>query len=504
MSVGLVSDLVLQQLRQPADGPRMPLKLQVYEALRQAILENRLAAGTRLPATRALADELGVGRNTVMRAYEQLLAEGYVEGKVGSGTYVAETLQDSPSGEHRPPPVSTRPGRPRLSRRGDWIASHAAASSIQHGAFMPGIPDVELFPHKLWRRLVDRYLRAEHSRLLQYAAGGYGPLRVVLAQYLRVTRFVPCDPRQVIIVNGSHQALDLCARMLADIDDTVWIEEPGYWGARHVFHSNGLQIRAIKVDEAGIAPDAADWVQPPRLIFVSPSCQYPTGAVLTLPRRRALLEGAQAHGAWVIEDDYDNELRYHKQPLASLYGLAGSDSVIYIGTFSKVMFPGLRLAYLVVPPALVDAFSVGNAELYREGRLVEQAALAEFISEGHLASHIRKMRMVYAERQSVLRERLESRLGDQVVLSGGQAGIHLLYRLPAGVDDERLAREAMAAGVIIRPLSLYYHEPSNRQSGMMLGYAGVKTERIRRAADSLAEVVEKHQRQPTGRKRRTR
>ncbi len=328
---------------------------------------------------------------------------------------------------------------------------------------------------------------------MQYAAGGYGPLKAALAEHLRVSRLISCDPRQILILGGAHQALDLCARMLADVGDTAWIEDPGYWGARNVFRAAGLRLYPVAVDAQGLAPTEANWCgAPPRLVFVTPSYQYPTGAVLSLARRRALLERAAADGAWIVEDDYDNELRYHREPLASLFGLAPGGPVLYLGTFSKVMYPGLRLAYLVVPPALVEAFAAGNAELYREGRLVEQAALADFIVEGHLAAHIRRMRTVYAERQAVLRTRLGAHFGDALEPSGGQGGIHLLYRFRAPADDQRLVREALAEGIVTRPLSIYCADGARGEQGLLLGYAAVPTEQIAPAADRLAGVIERH------------
>lgn len=501
MEIGLVSDLVLQYLEQRRAGSPLPLKLQLYAALRDAILEDRLAPGTQLPPTRNLAQELGMGRNTVLAAYEQLLAEGYVNGRVGAGTFVADTLPDQKPLRTRKNKAAATPalqsargaeitaGTVQLSRRGTEIAAHADSSKVQHGAFMPGIPDVAHFPYQIWKRLLGKYLAPENTHMLQYSSGGYGPLKVALAEYLKVSRFVDCQPRQIILLNGTHQALDLIARMLTDPGDSVWVEDPGYWGARNVFRADGLNIVGVPVDEHGIAPADEAWQSPPKLVFVTPSNQYPTGVVLSLARRRALIEQANKAGAWIIEDDYDNELRYHARPLASLYSLAGSERVIYAGTFSKVLFPGLRLAYLVVPLSLVDAFTTGNAELYREGRVVEQAALAEFISSGYFASHIRKMRLIYAERQRIIRERLAQEFGDKLQLTGGDGGIHLLYYLPDGIDDEQVCREAMAAGVILRPLSVYYHDQTRRRPGIMIGYAGVPTDKIGPALDRLVPVL---------------
>lgn len=487
MESRLITELLTQYLERQA--PSLKLRIRIYLALRQAILDRNLPPGTKLPPTRALADDLAMGRNTVVRAYEQLLVEGYIDGRVGDGSYVSETVSD---GLKPPPPkrlVGTR--REGLSRRGSVVAANATSSVVQRGAFMPGVPDVESFPFSVWRRLVGKYLSADQSHLLNYAHTGYGPLKVMLANYLRVTRMMPVDPKQVIIINGSHQAIDLCARMLADHGDRAWIEDPGYWGARNVLAAAGLEVTPIALDAKGLAPSVEDWSLPPRLIFCSPSSQYPTGTVLSLDRRLQLLENADQVGSWIIEDDYDNELRYHGRPLGSLFGLSNRQRVIYLGTLSKVMFPGIRMAYLVVPEDLVDAFVIGNSELYRGGRLAEQAALAEFIDEGYFTAHIKRMRGIYAERRDALQAAMQSRLGGAVAPSGGHAGLQLLYRFNQPVDDALVASEALAEGVICRPLSMYYLDQARRQPGMNLGFAAVPVERIGTATDILARVIER-------------
>jgi GntR family transcriptional regulator/MocR family aminotransferase len=357
---------------------------------------------------------------------------------------------------------------------------------------MPGVPDVEQFPFSLWRRLLGKYLHAGQSRLLHYTHLGYGPLKVALASYLRVTRMMVVDPKQIVIVNGSHQGLDLCARMLADHGDPVWVEEPGYWGARNVLSAAGMEIKPIPLDAKGLAPMAEDWAQSPRLIFTSPSSQYPTGVVMSLDRRLELLEGAFQSGSWIIEDDYDNELRYDERPVTSLFGLCRRQRVIYLGTLSKVMFPGIRLAYMVLPEDLVDAFVIGNSELYRGGRMTEQAALAEFIDEGHFTAHIKRMRVIYQERRDILRHAMESRLGNAVSVSGGHAGLQLLYRFNAAADDAQIAAQALAEGVVCRPLSMYYADKRNASPGLNLGFAAVPEKVIVSAAATLARVIERH------------
>lgn len=487
MEPRLISELIAQYLDRQA--PAVKLRIRLYLALRQAILDRELPPETKLPPSRTLAEDLDMGRNTVVRAYEQLLVEGYLEGRVGDGTYVSSAVQTS----NRPLPPRRLAGTRRegLSRRGSEIAAAATSSVFQRGAFMPGVPDVEHFPFATWRRLVAKYIDKDQAHLTHYGHAGYGPLKVALANYLRVTRMMHCDPKQILVVNGSHQGIDLCARLLADHGDRAWIEEPGYWGARNVLRAAGLEATPIGLDERGLAPTAEDWSLPPRLIFVSPSSQYPTGTVLSLDRRLQLLENAEQCGSWIIEDDYDNELRYHDHPLASLFGLSAKQRVIYMGTFSKVMFPGLRLAYLVIPEDLVDAFFIGNAELYRGGRMAEQAALAEFIDDGQFTAHIKRMRGIYQERRDALRKAIESRLGDAVTVSGGEAGLQLLYTFNRALDDAALASQALTKGVLIRPLSMYYVDRTHARSGMNLGFAAVTPERIDCAAAILCGLIER-------------
>lgn len=487
MEQNLVIEVVKQYLDRQLSAEK--LRFRLYMALRLAILDRALRQGTKLPPTRRLADDLDMGRNTVVRAYEQLLVEGYLEGRVGDGTYVSDIV-DSAS-KAAPPKRLLGTRREGLSKRGNGIMNHAASSVIQHGAFMPGVPDVDLFPFSIWRRLVAKYIHPSQSRLLHYTHLGYGPLKVALADYLRVTRMMVVDPKQIVIVNGTHQSLDLCARMLTDPNDRVWIEDPGYWGARNVLRAAGLNVEPILLDDKGLAPTEEDWAAPPRLIFTSPSSQYPTGIVMSLDRRLELLERAHQFGSWIIEDDYDNELRYDDRSVASLFGLCRRQRVIYTGTLSKVMFPGFRLAYMVLPDDLVDPFVIGNSELYRGGRMTEQAALAEFIAEGYFSAHIKRMRSVYRERRDALRESMESRLGDVVSVSGGHAGLQLLYRFNRPVDDTLIAADALAEGVVCRPLSMYHAVPQFSHPGLNLGFAAVPEKTIVSAAARLARVIER-------------
>jgi Transcriptional regulators containing a DNA-binding HTH domain and an aminotransferase domain (MocR family) and their eukaryotic orthologs len=464
----------------------------LHLVLRRLILDGELPSGSPLPPTRRLAGELGVSRSTLVRVYEQLLVEGYLQSRGGSGTLVSEALPASaPACARRSRPARHANDATRLSRRGSEITLHASSSRIQGGAFVPGAPDVGLFPFATWRRLLAKNIRFEQRHLARYSHGGYGPLKAVLADYLRASRRMSCSPRQILILNGSHQAIDLCARMLCDSGDQAWMEDPGYWGASTVLRANGLQIAPIPVDDEGMSLPPPGAPATPRLIFVSPSSQYPTGVVMSLSRRMQLLDLAETNDAWVIEDDYDNEIRYHPYTIGSLFGQARSQRVIYLGTFSKTMFPGLRLAYLVVPEELAEAFAIGNAELYREGRMIEQAALAEFIDEGHLGAHLKRVRSIYQERRNVLRRAIESRLGNLVSTSGGLAGLHLPYFFSQPLDDVALSNEMLAAGIVVRPLSMYYADTANCRSGMVLGFAAIDAQTSETAAAQLCRVVER-------------
>jgi GntR family transcriptional regulator/MocR family aminotransferase len=475
-----------------------PLFRQLYEGLRGRILDGTLAAGARLPATRRLAEELGVSRNTVLNAYEQLLAEGYLEGKIGSGTYVPSTLPDDllrvrPSSRSR---QAQPQRRSKLSQRGELL-TQAAAPVLRSGEtprpFRPGVPGLDVFPFDLWTRLVSRHHRRPTSDLLAYHhPGGYYPLRRAIASHLGAARAVRCDPEQVIIVTGSQQAIDLIARILLDPGDTAWIEDPGYLGAKATLKALGVQVRPVAVDEAGLnveigqerCPDA-------RLVYVSPSHQYPLGVTMSLPRRLALLDWARHADAWVVEDDYDSEFRYAGRPLAALQGLDRDGRVIYVGTFSKALFPSLRLGYLVLPRDLVEAFIAARAVLDRQTPTLTQAVVADFIGEGHFQRHVRRMRTIYRERQDALLEAARRELSEVLEVPPCETGLHLVGWLQNGLKDVEAARSAAQAGVEAPPLSTYYLKECPRD-GLLLGYAGSEPQLIRAAVRRLASTLQKN------------
>jgi len=493
MRASVLSDWLAQRL---VRGGEQPIYRQLHRLLQQAILSRELPAGTRVPSSRLLAAELGIARNTVTQVYEQLALEGYVNSATGRGTFVADSAPDEIVGAPPDPaagPAVVPSSERRLSVRGTRLVEGAGVSKRQGGAFMPGVPDVSRFPARVWTRLHNKYWRRLRPDLLTYApGGGLALLREALADYLRTSRSVRCTPEQIVITTGIHQSIDLAVRLLTDPGDAIWTEDPCYWGVRSVLNVSGLTTRPIPVDDEGIAPSAADLAEPPKLMLVTPSHQYPLGMVMSLARRRMLLEYARRHRCWIIEDDYDSEFRYGSRPLASLQGLDDGGRVIYVGSLGKMLFPGLRMGYMVVPEHLVDTFRTGLSELYREGQLMQQAVLAEFIMDGHLTSHVRRMRTLYGERRQLLIDAIHARFGDALPVMGDEAGLHLVLGLPDACDDRAVTQSAFDAGVIVRPLTSYYSRLDTARRGLLLGYACVAHEGIGPAFDTLAATIEQH------------
>ena len=493
----LATSLRLAHVALDARAPA-PLYRQLYEALRGAILAGRLKPGARLPSTRELAADLRVSRNTVMNAFEQLLAEGYVEGQTGSGTFVSRLLPEELLHARALParaPASAHKGR-EISARGRLLAATPVnVSRLSARPFRPGVPAIDAFPFELWARLVARHWRRPRRDLLNYGdAAGHQPLREAIASYLGAARAVRCDPEQVIVVAGAQQALDLAARVLTDPGDPVWVEEPGYLGAKGALKAAGAVLVPVPLDEEGLSVEEGARLAPAaRLIYASPSHQYPTGATMSLARRLALLEWAGRAGAWVLEDDYDSEYRYEGRPLAALQGLDREQRVVYLGTFSKVLFPALRIGYMVVPHDLVDAFRSARALSDRHSPTVEQAVLTDFIEEGHFARHLRRMRALYAERQATLVEAAAGELAGLIELKPSDAGLHLTGLLPAGWSDRAAARAAEAHGVDAQPLSAFYLTEPPR-AGLVLGYAAFDRREIREGVERLAQALESLQR----------
>ncbi|WP_338251196.1 PLP-dependent aminotransferase family protein [Dictyobacter halimunensis] len=490
---------LLSPMLDPASG--VALYRQLYEAMRQAILQGTLSAGTKLPSTRTLAQTLGISRTTVIQAFDQLLAEGYIYGKAGSGTYVAQVLPDEllrlPAGQaHKDEVETVSPPSSPLSQRGKMIAASAVApvqkwdQIIQHQAFRHGIPALHEFPFKLWSQLATRRWKHIEPACFGYSnPAGYRPLRQEIARYLQAARGVHCTEEQIVIMAGSQQALHLAVQLLIDPGDEVWIEDPCYMGARGALLSGGARLVSVPVDDEGLNV-AQGIVSSPRarMAYVTPSHQFPVGAVMSLSRRLALLRWASQSTSWILEDDYDSEYRYTGHPLASLQGLDQAGRVIYIGTFSKVLFPALRLGYLVSPPELIDAFRAARAAADRHAHMLDQMVLTDFMAQEHFARHLRRMRSLYEERQAILLEAILKELGDILSVKAASAGMNLLAHLPSYLQDTTVAQQAAGSGVSVTPISKYYiqHPPLN---ALLLGYAAYSQQEIYQGIHRLARVL---------------
>jgi GntR family transcriptional regulator/MocR family aminotransferase len=485
----------LQQTSDPHAKGAPPLNRWLSEAIRQTIVSGRLKAGLRLPPTRKLALELGMARITVLQAYERLASEGYLVSKVGAGTFVSDTkpdptlLIDAQHGTVRRTPSSQF----TPSRGAQRVLSRLGVSPKQLGAFTPGIPDIDNFPYAIWQKILAKAGRERNAGLSGYGTShGLPALRHALVDYLSLSRGVRCTAEQIVITHGAHQALDLCIRALCDAGDTAWMEDPVYWGARNLLAINAVQTLSLPLDSQGMQLPVQTLGAPPKLIFVTPSHQYPSGVVMSLARRRLWIELAARHNAYIIEDDYDSEFRYREAPLPSLQGLDHHQRTLYIGSFSKTLYPGLRLGFVVAPPSMTPTLAALHSELYRGGQLVLQTALAEFIAEGHFSAHVRRMRRVYAERQAVLSEALRRHLGDKVSIPDDPAGLHLAVGLH-GVRDQAVSDAALALELVARPLSAYYDKPAQAPQGLVLGFGGIQIEEIEGAVQLLARAVEKAQ-----------
>jgi GntR family transcriptional regulator/MocR family aminotransferase len=478
----------------------IPLYRQLYEALRDAILAERLVGGQRLPSTRTIAGEFGISRNTVLNAVDQLLAEGYIEGRRGAGTYVASVLPDTFVGVARQQPdrAAPRAGARTISRRGARIASvmppvrsDGLAAWRRGDAFDIGGPALDHFPRDVWQRIVLRRWRQSSAELLAFThSGGYVPLRAAIAAHLATTRGVRCAPEQVLIVTGCQQAVEIAARVLLDPGDAAWIEDPGYIGARNALVEAGAALVPVPLDRDGLVVSEGVRRSPrARMAYVSPSFAFPAGATLSLARRLALLEWAGRAGAWVLEDDYDSEYRFAGRPLAALQSLDTDGCVIYAGTFERMLFPALRLGYLVVPPALLDAFGAAFRVSETLVPLLEQAAVADFIAEGHFARHIRRMRALYGARQRALLDAAASSGLDRYLdLQPAEAGMHLVGWLPPGIDDRVVSARAAEAGVMARALSHFAIEPQPH-GALLLGYAATDIDAIHACARRLTATL---------------
>lgn len=478
--------------------PSIPLYRRIYDSIRRSILAGEVQPGTRLPASRALADELGVSRLTVVNAYDQLLAEGYLEGRAGSGTYVASELPDDLLSvkARKPDGPKPKPSAIRLSKFGERLAAlegetirARTISAIR--PFQHGLPAIDEFPFDVWSKIALQVHRDPPRSVLAYGdPQGYEPLREAIAAHLRSSRGVVCDAEQVVITSGAQQALDLSARIFLSEGDTAVVEDPCYLEARNSFGAAGAKVVGVAVDEEGIDfGKATGAARNAKLIYVTPSHQYPLGVTMSLTRRLELIEWAKQENALILEDDYDSEFRYSGRPLASLQGLDRDGRVIYVGTFSKTVFPSIRIGCLVAPREYVGIFTSARAVIDVHSSLIDQVILSRFISEGHYQRHIRKMRKLYAERQHLLVRECEKQLNGLLEVGELSAGMHVVGWLPEAVDDKAAAAVAAEHGVKVASVSTYSFSGLPR-GGLILGHSGFDAREMRTGVKKLKAALE--------------
>jgi GntR family transcriptional regulator/MocR family aminotransferase len=472
----------------PLEPRREPLFRRVYAGLRQAILGGKFRAGERLPSTRDLAEQLGISRTVVVLAYEQLLAEGFAVGRVGAGTFVAPGLVPGRSSR------ATRSAQLKLSRFGSFAAARGAAVDFPalrrtplRYDFAYGRSVVDCFPFDQWQRILRRRARAIRVRELDYGpAAGAEALRDAIAAHIRRSRAVVCDASQVVVVNGSQQALDLIARVVIEPGEGVAIEDPIYQGTREILSAAGARVHAITVDRDGLDPEAVP--ERARMVVVTPSHQYPTGAILPLARRQALLSWARRRNGVIVEDDYDGEFRYDGKPLESLQGLDTEGRVIYVGTFSRTIFSALRIGYLVVPMALRSAFVTAKWLCDRHTATLEQETLAEFIHTGMYERHLRRVRRRNAASRRALLDALREHLGDRIEVTGDGAGAHVVAWPVKKISEETAVAAAAARRVGIYGIARYFLKRPSRP-GIILGYPRMREADIREGVRRLSEVL---------------
>jgi len=470
-----------------------PLHAQVYRALRNAIARGVLRRGQRVPSTRAISAELSVSRITILDAYAQLLAEGYFKTRKGAGTFVSHLLPEYVIGNGRPAPGrAQRASGPRPIAQGAlrFPAEPMLPWRAGLGAFAVHQPAFDEFPFAIWSRLVTHHSKNPNAHAIHCIdAMGTRRFREAICDYLRTARAVQCEPDQVMVVSGSQQALQIAASVLLDPGVPVWMEEPGYRLARNVLTAAGCRQVPVPVDDEGLNVEAGvERCAQARAAYVTPSHQYPWGSAMSAARRLQLLNWAQRYGAWIIEDDYDSEYRYESMPISSLQGLDNNERVIYIGTFSKVLFASLRLGYMVIPRDLVERFTAVRYAMDIFPPYLYQEVITDFMREGHFARHIRRMRQLYSERRRALAEQIQASLGNMLEIHGAQAGMHLTATFHSDTDDVAIAEKAAEQGLWLWPLSSSY-VTKNVRKGFVLGYGNVAIPTMPAAVEKLKTAI---------------
>jgi GntR family transcriptional regulator / MocR family aminotransferase len=470
---------------------RTPLHRQIYDGVRRAILDGRLPPGTRLPSTRSIAGDLAVSRMTVLDAFAQLSDEGYLVGRVGSGTHVSRTIPDTRLTAAAGRPLLPGAGpRPSLSERSHLFEGGLGKPAAPGRPFWPANPAVDAFPVREWATRLARHWRSIRRSELEYGApSGHRRLREALAAYVGRARGVRCTGDQVMVVNGAQQAFFLCAQLLLDPRDVAWMEEPGYPYARLALRSTGARVVSVPVDEEGlVVARGRGRGSPPKLVYVTPAHQCPLGVAMTVSRRLELLQFARDRNAWVLEDDYDSEYRYGSRPLPALQSLDRDGRVVYVGSLSKTLLPALRIGFAVLPPSLVEPFGAVRAVIDRHPPGVEQGALAAFIEDGSFERHIRRMRALYLERRQVLLEGLRAGVGDAIRVGGTDAGLYVVGWLHGVAGEPEVVASAAAHGVAVVPLSGFYQGTPPRP-GLVLGYGAYSPAAIRDGARRLGKAI---------------
>ncbi|GGC70850.1 MocR-like pyridoxine biosynthesis transcription factor PdxR [Undibacterium terreum] len=489
----------------------LPMFRQLYAAIKQAILNGSVEPGMQLPPTRDFCNLLDISRQTVLNAYAQLLAEGYLQGTVGRGTFVSDQLpplSDRGRADSKLPEklVDTASALRPLSQRGQRYAHVNGQMHFHQGgprAFRVGMPGLDAFPFDVWGRLEARLWRRPSTQLGYGDPAGFRPLREMLAVYLKAARGVNCSPDQIIITSGSQQALFLLSSLLLDPGDAAWMESPGYRGASAPLQAAQARLCPVPVDAQGLSVQTGARLYPDaKLVYTTPSHQLPLGVTMSLQRRLELLAWAGTNKAWIIEDDYDSEYRYKGPTLASLQSLDKAGCVIYVGTLSKVLFPGLRLGYMVVPAALAEPIIQAKAVTDKHTAIGPQMVLADFISEGHFNRHIKRTRDVYAERRHVLLQELQQHMADQLECGPSDAGldlaVHFLRKNSSAEDEQRIAHAGLQLGTELRPLSHYdFHalqtgQAAGHRPGLLLGFSSIPADEIRNGVATLAKIMRQH------------
>lgn len=480
------------ELALPSRDPRFSAYRWLYSALRAAILEGRLRPGARLPATRDLATQYRLSRGTIVSAVEQLKSEGYAQARMGSGTYVSSTLPDElflVVTNAKPDPALPRNQPRKLSAYAKRVHVFPNFAPRRTRAFRPNLPALDLFPTTLWAQVAARRLRKVSTNFLMGCDPlGYLPLRQAVADYLNTSRGVNCTADHVAMVSGAQEAFDLVARLFFNPGDRVCMENPGYIGAATVFQSLGAKISHVPLDEDGIKLREST-LRNARLVYVTPGHQFPLGITMSLPRRLQLLESARKSGTLILEDDYDSEFRYTGRPVPALQGLDRHGLVLFTGSFSKVLFPSLRLGYLVLPADLADRVSAALSITRRHAPLMEQAVLSDFITAGHFGRHLRRMRQIYAERLNVLLHSARGNLTGLLEISGIEAGLQTVGWLQCGINAKSAAAAAAKRNVDVTPLTIY-SQGNAASTGLQLGFAAIDAKEIRRGVQDLAIALE--------------